>query len=135
MAPQKSRLPRARRGYTSRLQTLEDDATRHPTRTGIHPRKRGVREVDEASAYTGVPFEHFSCNHGKGEYVSSDGATTNGVENFWTLLKRGYRGIHGMSPKHLERYLREFSGRPNHNDLPVLEDHSCRPGVVEVRSR
>ena len=36
--------------------------------------------TDEASAYTGAPFEHFSCNHGKGEYVSCDGATTNGGE-------------------------------------------------------
>ena len=79
--------------------------------------------TDEPSAYEGAPFEHFSCNHGKGgEDVSKDGATTNGVESLWPLLKRGYKGIyHKMSPQNLHRYLREFSGRLNHNDLPVLE--------------
>ena len=40
---------------------------------------------------------------------------TNGVESFWSMLKRGYIGIyHKMSPKHLDRYVTEFEGR--HND-------------------
>ena len=41
-------------------------------------------------------------------------AHVNGVESFWALLKRGYYGIyHRMSPRHLLRYIDEFSGRHN----------------------
>ncbi len=37
-----------------------------------------------------------------------------GVESFWALLKRGYYGtFHHMSPKHLRRYVNEFSTRHN----------------------
>ena len=45
-------------------------------------------------------------------------AHTNGVESFWSLLKRGYHGTyHHMSEKHLGRYVGEFKGR--HNDRPA----------------
>ncbi len=48
-----------------------------------------------------------------GEYVR-DMVRTNGIESFWTLLKRGYHGIyHKMSAKHLPRYANEFAGRHN----------------------
>ena len=41
-------------------------------------------------------------------------AHTNGIESFWAMLKRGYHGVyHRMSPEHLDRYVREFSGRHN----------------------
>ena len=55
-------------------------------------------------------------NHSVGEYVR-DMARTNGVESFWTSLKRGYYGTyHRMSPKNLERYVTEFASR--HSDRP-----------------
>lgn len=51
-----------------------------------------------------------------------DKAHTNGVESFWSLLKRGYHGTyHKMSPKHLARYVNEFAGRHNIRDLDTLE--------------
>ena len=41
-------------------------------------------------------------------------AHTNGIESFWSMFKRGYHGVyHRMSPEHLDRYVREFSGRHN----------------------
>ena len=44
-------------------------------------------------------------------------AHTNGMESFWSLLKRGYIGIyHWMSRKHLDRYVTEFEAR--HNSRP-----------------
>ena len=48
-------------------------------------------------------------------------ASTNGVESFWALLKRGYHGTyHKMSPKHLNRYVREFACRHNIRDLDTV---------------
>ncbi len=58
-------------------------------------------------------FIHVVVNHRKGEYVKA-GFHTNGIENFWSLLKRGIVGIyHQVSPWHLQRYCNEFAGRFN----------------------
>ena len=67
---------------------------------------------DEAKAYEGLP-RHETVAHGVGEYVRGE-AHINGMESFWAMMKRGHTGIyHKMSPKHLDRYVREFSGRHN----------------------
>ncbi len=67
--------------------------------------------TDDAAAYKGMPFEHESVRHSVGEYV--DGmAHTNGIESFWSMLKRAHKGVyHKMSAKHLQRYVNEFAGR------------------------
>ena len=68
--------------------------------------------TDESRSYRGLP-NHEAVNHGAWEYVRGE-AHTNGVESFWSMLKRGYHGTyHKMSPKHLDRYVSEFSGRHN----------------------
>ena len=70
--------------------------------------------TDDAAAYRGMAgFEHEAVKHSVGEYVRGM-AHTNGMESFWSMLKRGYQGTyHHMSPKHLVRYVDEFSGRHN----------------------
>ena len=46
---------------------------------------------------------------------------TNGMESFWAVVKRGYRGVyHHVSPKHLQRYVNEFAGRLNLRHLDTL---------------
>ena len=54
--------------------------------------------------------------HTVGECVNEQ-AYINGMESFWSMLKRGYYGdlptYHRMSPAHLQRYVDEFSGRYN----------------------
>ena len=46
---------------------------------------------------------------------------TNGIESFWAMLKRGYKGTyHKMSEKHLTRYVTEFAGRHNVRNLDTL---------------
>lgn len=77
--------------------------------------------TDDAKAYQGMPFEHESVKHSVGEYVR-EMAHTNGMESFWALLKRGYQGTyHKMSPKHLHRYVNEFSGRHNVRDNDTVD--------------
>ena len=69
--------------------------------------------TDEASAYEGLPMPHEAVKHSVSEYVRGQ-VHTNGVESFWSMLKRGYIGTyHKMSPKHLGRYVNEFAGRHN----------------------
>ena len=77
--------------------------------------------TDEARAYKGIPREHEAVNHSAGEYVRGM-AHTNGVESFWSMLKRSYQGtFHKFSEKHLDRYVREFSGRHNIRPRDTLD--------------
>ncbi|MCY4146403.1 MAG: IS1595 family transposase [Chloroflexi bacterium] len=58
-------------------------------------------------------YRHEAVAHNVGEYVRGQ-IHTNGVESFWSLLKRGYVGTHHwMSFKHLHRYVDEFAYRHN----------------------
>jgi transposase-like protein len=58
-------------------------------------------------------YQHKTVNHGDKIYVR-DGFSTNGVEGFFSQLKRGIYGIyHQVSPKHLHRYCNEFAFRYN----------------------
>ena len=76
--------------------------------------------TDDASAYDGLPFAHESVRHSVSEYVK-DMAHTNGVESFWATLKRAHKGtFHKLSPKHLNRYVQEFSGKHNMRDSGTL---------------
>ena len=70
--------------------------------------------TDDATAYSRMKgFDHESVNHSAGEYVRGM-AHTNGVESFWSMLKRGYIGTHHWwSVKHLDRYVTEFADRHN----------------------
>jgi transposase-like protein len=71
--------------------------------------------TDEWHAYKGLAknYAHVVINHKENEYVRG-AFHTNGIENFWSLLKRGIYGIyHQVSPKHLHRYCDEFAFRFN----------------------
>ncbi len=73
--------------------------------------------TDDFAGYKGLPNPHETVKHSAREYVRGQ-AHTNGIESFWSMLKRGYVGTyHWMSPKHLDRYVTEFEGR--HNDRPA----------------
>lgn len=73
--------------------------------------------TDGATMYdkTGKLFaSHEKVNHAAGEYVRGD-VTTNAVEGFFGILKRGLRGIYQHVGKdHLGRYVDEFAFRYNH---------------------
>jgi len=71
--------------------------------------------TDENPSYAGIGREfvggHETVNHSKHEYARGD-ATTNTVEGFFGLFKRGVMGsFHHISERHMNRYLNEFSFR------------------------
>lgn len=71
--------------------------------------------TDEWKAYNslGKMYDHFIVNHGSGQYVNGS-STTNTIEGFWSILKRGLIGIyHKVTRKHLQRYVNEFVFRYN----------------------
>lgn len=77
--------------------------------------KGSIMVSDEHRSYNTLSpdYFHVAINHQQGEYVRG-GFTNNGIENFWSLFKRGIIGIyHQVSPKHLHRYSTEFSYRYN----------------------
>ncbi len=91
--------------------------------------------TDEARAYDGLANRE-SVKHSVSEYVNGQ-AHTNGVESFWSMLKRGYHGTyHKMSPKHLQRYVNEFAGRHNVRPLDTIQQmHSIVRGLEGKRLR
>ncbi|MEI6486538.1 MAG: IS1595 family transposase [Sphingomonadales bacterium] len=80
--------------------------------------------TDEFGSYQKLDacgFNHITVNHKAGQYVDAKtGATVNGIENFWSHLKRSIGGTHtSVSGKHLERYVKEFEFRFNRRNVPA----------------
>ena len=77
--------------------------------------------TDDGRAYQGMDFDHETVNHSVAEYVRGQ-AHTNGIESFWSMLKRGYQGTyHHISAKHIDRYVGEFAGRHNNRSSDTLD--------------
>ena len=77
--------------------------------------------TDESWAYTKIGRRFFgghdTVNHARREYARGD-VTTNTVEGFFSLVKRGLYGtFHSVSKEHLHRYMAEFAYRYNTRKL------------------
>ena len=109
---------------SNRIAAKVVERTDKPTLQGFvvkHTAPGATVYSDEASAYEGLPYEHESVKHSAAEYVRGM-AHTNGVESFWSILKRAHKGIfHKMSPKHLDRYVTEFEGRHNIRERDTID--------------
>jgi transposase-like protein len=69
--------------------------------------------TDEWHPYKGTNLQHEIINHAEA-YVNGL-VHTNGIENFWSLLKRGLSGTYvSVEPFHLFRYIDEQAFRYNH---------------------
>ena len=77
--------------------------------------------TDEWGAYNGLNkhgYTHERVNHSHGQYVNKSGFSTNGIENFWSHLKRMIFGIYRkVSAKHLYWYCAECAYRYNTRNL------------------
>ncbi|MGO9316726.1 MAG: IS1595 family transposase [Terracidiphilus sp.] len=72
--------------------------------------------TDEWHPYRGTDFQHQIINHAV-EYVRGL-VHTQGIENFWSLLKRGINGTYvSIEPFHLFRYIDEQAFRYNNRKL------------------
>lgn len=92
---------------------------------------------DETPMYASLEtygFAHKTVNHSRGTYVSGD-VTTNGIENFWSLLKRALKGTQThVAPGHLNRYVTERQFAYNLRDCSDLDRMTtAAAGVVGRR--
>ena len=77
--------------------------------------RRATVYTDAATAYAGLcwSYLHKTIDHVR-EFVR-DQVHTNGIENFWCLLKRSVKGTYTkVAPFHLHRYASEQEFRYNH---------------------
>lgn len=82
--------------------------------------------TDQAKMYKkiGKDFaKHSTVNHSIGEYVRRKKFHTNTVEGFFSVFKRGMKGVYQhCSSEHLHRYLSEFDFRYNNRTALGVED-------------
>jgi transposase-like protein len=81
--------------------------------------------TDESKLYVNVGrafAAHETVNHSAKEYARGD-VTTNTVENYFSVFKRGMRGVYQhCAEKHLHRYLAEFDFRYNNRAALGVND-------------
>lgn len=99
--------------------------------------KEAVLMTDEARHYVklGQTFaSHGHTNHGAGEYVSrfNPQVHTNTVEGFFSIFKRGMRGVYQhCGKKHLHRYLAEFDFRYSYRIALGVNDEARTNRAIE----
>ena len=113
-----------RRGKDKKCSTVRTrivpDATQSSLQAVVHSEVEHGSKLytDEHGGYRNLAFyyTHQRINHAE-KYV--EGAVhTNGVENYWSLLKRTIRGTYvSVEPFHLTRYLDEQAFRFNYRKL------------------
>lgn len=81
--------------------------------------------TDESRLYTATGenyAKHRTVRHTAGEYVGKDGQTTNAIENYFSIFKRGMKGVYQhCGEPHLHRYLTEFDFRYNTRTMTDAE--------------
>ena len=122
---------------TNRVSASVIDGTDKPTLqtfVGEHAALGATVYTYEHGSYQGMPFDHEAVNHSVGEYIRQQ-VHINGMESFWSLLKRGYRGtFHHLSAEHLNRYVAEFAARHNVRESDTIDQMaSIVAGMVGKR--
>jgi transposase-like protein len=110
---------RGKGGRTKALPVAGTDADslQNEIRKSVEP--GSFVHTDEHGGYRGLfpDYIHEKIDHSAGEYVRN-GVTTNSIESVWAVLKRGLHGVyHHASPKHLHRYVDEFTFRLNEGNV------------------
>jgi len=111
----------------------------------IRVRKVVVKNIDRKSTlvtddanlyrYIGDEFaKHKTINHSQNKYVDKDGYTTNNVENFFGVFKRGFGGTYShCEAQHLQRYLNEFTFRySNRSGIGVSDTERTAKALANI---
>ena len=89
--------------------------------------------TDEWGGYKGIDFEHARVVNHAVEYVHGQ-IHTQGIENFWSLLKRSLSGTYvSVEPFHLDRYVDEQAFRYNNRateENPLADADQIRAGSI-----
>lgn len=93
--------------------------------------------TDEWGGYKGMNFEHAIINHAV-EYVNGQ-VHTQGIENFWALLKRSLGGTYiSVEPFHLDSYIDEQAFRYNNRatkDNPLTDADRFALAVSQISGK
>jgi len=124
---------------------VRSQVMRHITGKNI---KRAIRNnilicsevhTDQSTVYFGLgpKFTHCAVNHRAHEYVRKEKGrmvTTNNVEGYFSLLKRGIVGtFHHISEQHLPLYLAEFDHR--HNCREMTDGERTVRGLQKIEGK
>lgn len=114
-------------------ETLQDEILRN-IKKGSTVYTDGFTSYDNLAA---KDFIHETVNHVE-EYVRGQ-VHTQGIENFWSLLKRGLKGTYvAVEPFHLDRYVAEQVFRYNHRstkDNPMTDADRFELALSQVAGR
>jgi len=118
-------LERGGKQKASRVRAVVVDKRRKPQLQSLvreHVEPKSALYSDALKSYDGLSedYAHQVVDHAI-EYVNGN-VHTNGLENFWSLLKRAIRGTYvSVEPYHLFRYLDEETFRFNERKLTDAE--------------
>ena len=83
----------------------------------LKPQARLITDENKAYHQIGRFYKHESVDHGKGQYVTESLQTTNHVEGFWGVLKRGVKGTYiKWTRNYIQCYIDECVFRFNHRE-------------------
>ena len=120
-----------------RLKVLSRSGIEQIIRENVHI---DSRIMTDTAAYYRKPLlgfaGHETVNHEQDEYVRGE-AYTNTLEGFFSLFKRGMRGVYQhCSEKHLHRYLAEFDFRYNHRiALGINADSRAISAIGNIKGK
>jgi transposase-like protein len=117
----------SKRGHSTVRVGVVGDRRKATLQATVHDniRKGATVYTDELLSYDGLSadYVHNVINHAEA-YVDGQ-VHTNGMENFWSLLKRGLNGTYvSVEPFHLFRYLDEQAFRFNNRETDDAERFS-----------
>lgn len=119
-----SLVERGGRVRSFRLDELNTDQIDDLVRSHVLP--KSTLNTDAAPFYLPIGRRfaaHGTVNHSEEEYAKKDGTTTNSVEGYFSIFKRGMVGVYQhCSEQHLHRYLAEFDFRYSNRIARGVDD-------------